>query len=199
MRCKTEQEEPGCLPDPAAQAAGDLRVLVAVRKDCPVRKAGARQMAVQAPAQAAGRTESGLQPSKTGALREGCPRPFCQTEIRGKIIPKRPLEGKRWRKVPAGVIPCVLIPQPQDPLLLKICSRTPRTKDVFGFSPDPAIPHAGVPSPQRITVFGKIHSVHSDYSVKRSSTAGSGFRFTATWARGNCKIVLATAGGSNLI
>jgi len=39
MRCKTEQEDPGCLPEPGAKARGDLRVIVAVRKDCPARKA----------------------------------------------------------------------------------------------------------------------------------------------------------------
>ncbi len=77
MRCKTEQEEPGCLPDPAAKAAGDLRVIVAVRKDRPRRKEGARQMAVQAQAQAAGWTESGLQPSQCGgAPATERPRPF---------------------------------------------------------------------------------------------------------------------------
>ena len=32
MRCKTEQEDPGCLPDPEAKAEGDLRVIVAVPK-----------------------------------------------------------------------------------------------------------------------------------------------------------------------
>ena len=83
MRCKTEQEEPGCLPDPAAQAAGDLRVLVAVRKDCLDRKAEARQMAVQAPAQAAGRTESGLQPSKTGGAPRGAPPSIWPAGVQG--------------------------------------------------------------------------------------------------------------------
>jgi len=39
MRCKTEQEDPGCLPDPEAKADGDLRVIVAAREGCPARKA----------------------------------------------------------------------------------------------------------------------------------------------------------------
>ncbi len=42
MRCKTEQEEAGCLPESPAQAGEVLRVIVAVRKDCPARKVRAK-------------------------------------------------------------------------------------------------------------------------------------------------------------